>query len=542
MRPVNSRISTATATAPGAASASISHRRLGRIAASAAVTAVFALGAVALATPASAAPGIVDLPATPAYTAVDCTPANSASVATPAELNTAYTDPAINCISLTADITFTAGAPFTGVATVLARPMQIDGAGHTLTFGAAGATGNRPFYLANQASPDAGLTLALRNMDVVFGYDAYLVSGQSEQAQGWNIVFDGVTMQGITGYGSGSPNGRPVSAYLADVYLEGSGSAANTYGRFFPRNIIVATGADWTIKAAAAAPNEPQFDMSYGLAFGPAGSGSVYVGGTLDVEGGAFSAIWSFHGIYVASSGDLTAASNYNGYAYGALTTAGGTAGTGQIWVDDNGGLTVTNPAGIAIYAVAGAPLDLRTDPGARVDITGMSESAWPAGMHLGTITLATGGSSLQFNSPAHLDIKNLGDNVDNNWAITSLYNAGVEYDYTLSIYDTTQVATWLHGTPIASNPDLSWDAVTLLTNADGTALAGSTPPELVAAWNTHDYRRIFLGDVIDAEIPAVAPGVALGAAAVALGGAGVGATALVRRRRATAATANHRD
>jgi hypothetical protein len=493
-----------------------------RVGATAAAAAGLSLAALALATPANAATSIVDLPAAPTYTAVDCTAANSASVATAAEFNAAYTNTSVNCITLSDDIAYTAAAPFTGANTVLDRPMSIDGGGNTLTFGVNAAGANRPFYLANNATADAGLTFELRNVDVAYAYNAWLVSSVADQGRGWSIVLDDVTLDGIPGVGSGSPNGRPVTAYLADLHLEGAGTAENTYGRFFPGNLIVAEGAAWKVGAAAAAPHEPQFDMSYGLTYGPERSGSVHVAGSLDVTGGAYSAIWGFNGIYVGSAGDLTATSDFAG-GYGALTTAAGGRGVGEIWIDDNGSLAVSNPSGVAIYAVAGAPLDLRADNGARVDVTGSSTT-------LGAITLATPGSKLAFNNAAHLDVKNVADSATGNWAIASLGN-NPAYTFDLSIVG-QQVATWNHETAIDANPDFSWDNVSIVTDQTGAALTGTS--DEASDWNLTDYRRIFIGTVDTVDTPVVDPALALGALALA---GGAGAAGLIVRRRAAAAT-----
>ncbi|MFL6024825.1 MAG: pectate lyase-like adhesive domain-containing protein, partial [Marmoricola sp.] len=356
---------------------SLTSKTLTRSARVAATVAVVASLGLLGAAPAHAAADIVGLPAAPTAATVTCTAGNTADVATPAELNAAYANTAIACINLTADIGYTSAAPFTGYLTSLDRSLSINGNGHALTFGAAAAYGNRPFYLGNQAENGAPRTFQLHDIDVNYGWDAYLVSGPSEQANGWDIVLDTVDLGGIPGWGIGSPPGRPVSAYLADVFLEGTGDASDIYGRFFPQNLVIAPGADWTLAPAAAGANEPPIDMSYGLVYGDAGSGKVWVLGTLDVEGGAYSAILGFGGIYVGSDGALDATSNYAGYSYGALTTAANTAGTGQLWVDNGGELSVTNDGGIAIFAIAGAPLDLRSDPGATVVVTGTSDPAW---------------------------------------------------------------------------------------------------------------------------------------------------------------------
>lgn len=492
------------------------------------------IASVAFASPASAAPGIVDTPAAPVADTVSCNALNTAAVATPEQFSLAYVNPLITCINMTSDITFVAGAPFTGSLTALDRSVEINGGGNTLTFEAAAAWGNRPFYLKNQATDDAGKVIALRNMEVNYGYDAYLVSGEAEQGRGWDIVLDDVTLDGVAGWGVGEPAGRPVSSYLSDVFLEGTGDATNTYGRFFPRNIVIEPGADWDLAPTAAGASEPQLDMSYGLTYGPAGqSGKVWVLGDLDVDGGAFSAIWSFAGVYVGPDGALSAHSDYNGYSYGALTTAGGTAGTGQVWVDDGGTLSVTNENGIAIYAIAGAPLDLRSDPGSSVTITGSSDPSWPASLGIGAITMASGGSSLQFNDPAELDITNLGNTATNNWAISTLLNAGSVFDYSLAIYDAQQVATWLHSTPVGANPNQAWSPATLITDATGLALAGSGPADLLAEWDTTDYRRIWAGDTELFAVPAINPWVLLSTGVVGLGV--VTAVVAVRRRQHSA-------
>ncbi|MFL6105750.1 MAG: pectate lyase-like adhesive domain-containing protein [Marmoricola sp.] len=495
----------------------------------AAALAVVAAVGFAGAAPAQAVADIVNLPAAPSETAVTCTALNTASVGTTAAFNAAYIDPAIKCINLTADITYSSAAPFTGSVTSLDRSLSIDGNGHTLTFGPAAAYGNRPFYLGNQTEGTPQKTFQLHDINVDYGFDAFLVSGPGEQANGWDIVLDTVDLGGIPGYGSGSPAGRPVSAYLANVFLEGTGDASNIYGRIFPQNLVVEPGADWTLAPAAAGSNEPPIDMSYGLAYGDGDSGNVWVLGTANVEGGAYSAILGFGGIYVGSNGALDATSNYTGYSYGTLTTAATTGGTGQLWVDNGGQLSVTNDGGIAIFAIAGAPLDLRSDPGASVVITGTSDPAWAPGYGIGAITMASSGSSLQFNEPAVLDIKNLGNNNTNNWAISSAYMAPTAFPYAFDIYDAFQVATWDHPTPVAAAPDASYDNATVLSNAAGTAQPGSSPAALVTAWDSTDYRRIFAADTDISNLPLINPVVGL---TTLLGFAGVAGIVVVHRRR----------
>ena len=498
-----------------------------------------AFAGLAAAAPANAVADIVNLPTAPTHATVNCTPANTATVASTAAFSAAYTNSAISCINLAADIDFEGANTFTGVNTALNRSLSIDGQGHNLTFGIWAATGNRPFFLQNQSTYNTGLTFQLHNMNVTSGWDVYLVSGTDEKATGWDVVFDGVKLDGIPGYGEGSPSGRPVSGYLANVFLEGTGSAVNTFGRTFPRNVIVEPGAKWALAPAQAGKDEPQLDMSFGLGQGPAGSsGQVWVLGDLNVDGGAYSAIFGFGGLYVGSEGALTATTHTAGITFGALTTAAGGAGTGDVWVDNGGSLSVTNDKGMAIYAVLGAPLDMRADPGSSVVITGNSDPGWAPASHLAAITMATAGSSLQFNEPAILDIKNEGNQSSNNWAVAALSGLNSTFTYNLDIYDAQQISTWNHSTPIAANPDASHDDATLLTNADGAALSGSSPSDMVSSWNSDNYRRIFAASTPVNELPLINPLVALITTVGAVAVAGAVALPLLAKRRRASSTA----
>jgi hypothetical protein len=470
-----------------------------------------ALAAFAAAGPAAAAGDIVTLPNAPTATAVACTAANTAVVSSVAEYNVAYVNPFVNCIQLANDIEFTSTNIFNPTAAQLNRPLSIDGQGHTLTYDSGSAYGSTGFPLQGQG---AGVrnTLEIKNATVAFPYGGTLIgSWDGTAGSGWDVVLDGVKVTAAPG---GAYNGSPINATNANLFLEGTGTATDTYGSLAVANVISEPGSDWSISPALGAAQTvyPAIDLS--TASATQQLGRVWALGDLNVNGGAYTAIWEANGIYVGSNGSLTATSVATGSSFGALTTYGGANSTGQIWVDNGGSLDISSEKDVAIFAYAGAPLDIRTDPGATVNISGYTDPSW--GPYYGAVTLANPNSTLQFNDPASLNIQNTAPNTTawyadqypTNLAINTYVGTfgAAAYPYTLDITDTTQLASWNPGTLLTDQPDKTWQDATVSADQTGLADPSASTANVVPNWNTAQDRRIFAASTAVFPTPIINP------------------------------------